>query len=159
MSVDAASIMNRDVVTADPEDTVSTIAGLMAKHGISAVPICAKDGTLIGMLSEGDLMPHMGEANEIRRAWWLRLLAEGTDLSQDFLNYIRLDQRRAKQLMHAPVVSATERASVSEVADLMAKHHIKRVPIVRDGKVIGVVSRADLIRLIAQTPDALIDPL
>jgi CBS domain-containing protein len=101
----------------------------------------------------------MGEANEIRRAWWLRLLAEGTDLSQDFLNYIRLDQRRAKQLMHAPVVSATERASVSEVADLMAKHHIKRVPIVRDGKVIGVVSRADLIRLIAQTPDALIDPL
>ena len=61
--------------------------------------------------------------------------------------------------MHAPVVSATERACVSEVADLMAKHHIKRVPIVRDGKVIGVVSRADLIRLIAQTPDALIDPL
>jgi len=159
MSVDAASIMSRDIVTADPEDSVATIAGLMAKHNISSVPICAKDGTLIGMLSEGDLMPHLGETSETRRAWWLRLLAEGTDLSEEFLNYIRLDQRRAKHLMHVPVVSATERANVSEVADLMAKHHIKRVPIVRDGKVVGVVSRADLIRLMAQSPDALINPL
>jgi CBS domain-containing protein len=155
MTIDAASIMTRDVVTAGPEDTVARVAALLTEHEISAVPVCDKDGKLLGMLSEGDLMRPFGQENSLRRAWWLGMLAEGTDLAPEFLDYVRVDQRRAKDLMTTDVVSATERASAGEIADLLSKHRIKRVPIVRDGKLVGIVSRADLIRAIAGSPGAL----
>src|SRR5271157_592590 len=99
MSVDAASIMTRDVITCGPDAMVAEAAELLARHDISAVPVCDKDGTVLGMLSEGDLMRPFGAANEMRRAWWLGMLAEGTDLAPEFLDYIRRDKRRARDLM------------------------------------------------------------
>lgn len=159
MTIDAASIMTRDVVTAGPEDTVARVAALLAEHEISAVPVCGKDGKLLGMLSEGDLMQPFGQENALRRAWWLGLLAEGTDLAPEFLDYVRLDRRRAKDLMKTDIVTATERSSAPEIADLLTKHRIKRVPIVRDGKLVGIVSRADLIRAMARSPNELINPV
>jgi CBS domain-containing protein len=77
------------------------------------------------------------------------LLAEGTDLAPDFVDYVRLDRRKAQDLMTRDVVTATERTSLSEIADLMSKHRIKRVPILAAGKVIGIVSRADIVRSLA----------
>jgi CBS domain-containing protein len=159
MTTDAASIMTRNVVTAGPDDTVARVAALLAEHDISAVPVCDKDGKLLGMLSEGDLMHPFGQENALRRAWWLGMLAEGTDLAPEFLDYVRLDRRRAKDLMKTDVVTATDRASAGEIADLLDKHKIKRVPIVHDGKLVGIVSRADLIRAMARSPDALTDPV
>src|ERR1700690_1012956 len=117
--MDADTIMTRAVVTCRPDDTVSTIAALLTKHGISAVPVCDTDGTLLGVISEGDLMRPFGEANRLRRDWWLGLLAEGTDLAPEFLDYVRLDRRRAQDLMSAPAITATERTSISEIADLL----------------------------------------
>lgn len=159
MTIDAASIMTRDVVTAGPDDTVARVAALLAEHEVSAVPVCDKDGKLLGMLSEGDLMRPFGQENALRRAWWLGLLAEGTDLAPEFLDYVRLDRRRAKDLMKTDIVTATERSSAPEIADLLTKHRIKRVPIVRDGKLVGIVSRADLIRAMARSPNELINPV
>ncbi len=159
MSIDAASIMTTHVVTALPDDTVAKVARLLAANQISAVPVCDADGTLLGMLSEGDLMRPFATETVTRRAWWLRMLAEGTELAPEFLNYVREDQRRAKDLMTTPVVSVTERASAQEIADLMMRHRIKRVPVLRDGKVVGIVARADLVRAIARSPDALSSPL
>ena len=155
MPVDAATIMTTHVVTAGPDETVAQVARTLAANHISAVPICDKDGTLLGMLSEGDLMRPFSTETEMRRAWWLRMLAEGTDLAPEFLSYVRADQRRARDLMVTPVITATEQTAVREVADLMMKHRIKRVPIVRGGKVVGIVARADLVRAIAQSPEAL----
>jgi signal-transduction protein with cAMP-binding, CBS, and nucleotidyltransferase domain len=106
------------------------------------------------MLSEGDLMRPFGAANEMRRAWWLGVLAEGTDLAPDFLDYIRVDRRSAHDLMTPDVVTATEQTSLSEIADLMSKHRIKRVPILTDGKLVGIVSRADVVRALAGLPGA-----
>ena len=159
MTIDAASIMTRDVVTAGPEDTVARVAALLTEHEISAVPVCDKDGKLLGMLSEGDLMQPFGQENALRRAWWLGMLAEGTDLAPEFLDYVRLDRRRAKDLMKTDVITATERSSAAEIADLLNKHKIKRVPIVRDGKLVGIVSRADLIRAMSRSPEGMTDPL
>ena len=96
MSVDAASIMTRKVITVGPDATVAEVAGVLAKNEISAVPVCDRDGALVGILSDGDLMKPFGAANEMRRAWWLGILAEGTDLAPEFLDYIRLDQKRAQ---------------------------------------------------------------
>lgn len=155
MPIDAASIMTTHIVSAGPDDTVAKVARLLANSHISAVPVCDTDGKLLGMLSEGDLMRPFATEAATRRAWWLRMLAEGTELAPEFLNYVREDQRRARDLMTTPVVSVTERVSAREIADLMMRHRIKRVPVVRDGKVVGIVARADLVRAIARSPDAL----
>ena len=153
MTIHIGSIMTRNVVTARPEDSVSTVASLLAKHEISAVPVCDRDGGVLGMISEGDLMRPFGQENALRRAWWLGMLAEGTDLAPEFLDYVRLDHRRADSLMSSPVITVTEQMSTAEVADLLAAHRIKRAPVMRDGRMVGIVSRADLVRAMAGAAD------
>jgi CBS domain-containing protein len=157
--LDAASIMTSDVVTAGPDATVGAVARLLTEHNISALPICDKDGTLLGMLSEGDLMQPFSQSHEQRRTWWLGLLAEGTDLAPQFVEYLRLDNRRARELMHTDVITASPDTSAPMIADLLTRHHIKRVPILRDGKLVGIVSRADLVRAMARSPEGLADPI
>jgi CBS domain-containing protein len=156
MTIQARSIMTRDVVTARPEDSVARVARLLSEHGISAVPVCDQDGKLLGMVSEGDLMRPFIERNALRRAWWLGLLAEGTDLAPEFLDYIRLDHRRAQDVMTQAVVAADEDTGVPEIAGMLARHAIKRVPVVRDGRLVGIVSRADIVRVLAQKPEAIV---
>jgi CBS domain-containing protein len=146
MALKASDIMTRQVVTVGPEDIVKDIAAVLTGHDISAVPVCDEAGRMIGIVSEGDLMKPFGSANMLKRAWWLDLLAEGDDLAPDFLDYIKMDHRRARDLMTSPVVTASEDTLVSELADLMTDHRIKRLPIVRAGKLVGVVSRSDIVR-------------
>jgi CBS domain-containing protein len=81
MSLIATDIMTREVITAHPDDTVAKIARVLCDHGISAVPICDAHGGVLGMLSEGDLIRPFGKEPASKRAWWLTLLAEGTDLA------------------------------------------------------------------------------
>ena len=85
------------------------------------------------------------------------MLADGTDLAPEFLEYVRLDRHQVRDLMTAPVITADASASVTELAEMMVQHRIKRVPIVRDGKLVGIVSRADVIRSIAQSPEAVVE--
>jgi CBS domain-containing protein len=156
--LDAASIMTRKVVTARPTDTVARVARLLSENTISAVPVCDEQGALLGMVSEGDLMRPFVDSTLKRRAWWLTLLADGTDLSPEFLDYVRLDRHQVGELMTRPAITATEAAHVTELAELLVQHRVKRLPIVRDGKLVGIVSRADVIRAIAQSPDAVTEP-
>lgn len=156
MPIDAQAIMTREVITARPDDSVAKIARLLSEHGISAAPVCESDGRLLGMISEGDLMRPFIEQNAVRRAWWLGLLAEGTELAPEFLDYIRLDHRRARDLMTTAVISVGEHATVAEIAGLLAQHAIKRVPVVHDGKLVGIVSRADVVRALVRQPEELV---
>jgi CBS domain-containing protein len=153
--LDAASIMTRNVITARPGDTVSRVARLLSENNISAVPVCGADGSLHGMVSESDLMRPYIATNVERRARWLTLLAEGTDLAPEFVEHVRLDRHNVGDLMTTAVISAGERASVTDLAALMMRNRIKRVPILRNGKLVGIVSRADVIRAIARSPDAI----
>lgn len=155
--LDAASIMTRSVVTAHPNDTVAQVARMLSEHAISAVPVCDTGGALLGMVSEGDLMRPFVDANVKRRAWWLTLLADGTDLAPEFLDYVRLDRHRVGDLMTKPVISAAETTTVTELAEKMVQNRIKRLPIVRGEKLVGIVSRADVVRAIAQSPDSVAD--
>jgi CBS domain-containing protein len=138
---------------------VGDVAKLLTDHEISAVPVCDEQGKPLGMVSEGDLMRPFGKENSLKRAWWLNLLAEGTELAPAFADYVRFDNRKARDLMVAPVITAPADASVPEVADLLARHRIKRVPVVRDGRLIGIVSRADVVRALANTPDDVVEPI
>ncbi|HQT76594.1 MAG TPA: CBS domain-containing protein [Rhodopila sp.] len=154
MSMDAASIMTRQTITARPDSTVAEVAKLLTDYDIGAVPVCAADGTLLGMISESDLMRPFREANALRRPWWLAVLALGDDLAQKLADYVRQDHRRASDLMTHPVITAEEGISLPELAILLLQHRIKRVPIVRHGRLVGIVSRADLIRTVALRREA-----
>jgi CBS domain-containing protein len=159
MPLNAADIMTRDVVSARPEDPVIKVAKLLSDRGISAVPVCDEQGGLLGMLSEGDLMRPFGQEHALRRDWWLDLLADGTDLAPAFLDYVRVDNRRARDLMVTPVITAPDDATVPALADLLGHHQIKRVPIMHDGKLVGIVSRADVLRALAQAPSVATKPI
>lgn len=149
--------MTRDVWTVAPNDNVATIATLLADHNISAAPVCDKDGVLLGMVSEGDLMRPFAETNELRRAWWLSLLSEGAELAPEFSDYLRRDHLQAQNLMTAPAITAAESTTLSQLSELMTSHRIKRVPILREGRVVGIVSRADLVRALSKLPVGTID--
>ncbi len=121
----------------------------MLEKGISAVPVVDASGAPIGMVSEGDLIGRNDRDREARRDWWLAMLAEGEDLNPDFLGQLRAQERTARDVMAAPIVSITESTDVREVARLLAAHRVKRVPVVREGRIVGIVSRADLLRAFA----------
>ena len=154
--MDAAQIMTRFVVSVSPNDTMTDIAKCLAEHAISGVPVCEADGRLIGIVTEGDLVRPLMRSREKRRDWWLRHLADGTDLAPEFMSYVRGGQGTARQLMRENVITAEETTSVGDLADLMMRHGIKRVPIVRDGKLAGIVTRADLVKTLARNPEALL---
>jgi CBS domain-containing protein len=154
MTITAASIMTRKVICAGPDDPVAKLARLLSDHRISAVPVCDAHGNLLGMVSEGDLMRPFGKANALKREWWLEMLAEGTDLAPAFLDYIKQDNRTAADLMTAPVITASEDTTLADLAELLSGHLIKRVPVLRGGKMTGIVSRSDIVRALAYSPDA-----
>jgi CBS domain-containing protein len=153
MTLRAADVMNRDVITGTVGMTVAKAAALMAQHHVSALPITDDDGKLIGILSEGDLMRPLGEKIHQTRERWLNLLAEGEKMAPEFIQYIRADQHTAGDLMTRNVITAPEDSTLARIADLFFERKLKRVPIARDGKVVGMVSRGDLIRAIANHPE------
>jgi len=148
MQVQAKDIMTRDVVSVGPDLPAAEIARLLVEHGISAAPVIDAAGAPIGMVSEGDLLGRSIAEREERRDWWLTMLAEGEALSPAFLATLHGDHA-ARDVMAAPVVTVNEATAAPEIARLLATHHIKRVPVVRDGRVVGIVSRADLLRALA----------
>ncbi len=154
-SMKAGELMTRDVISVRPEMPISQIARLLLNNGISAVPVVDESGAPIGIVSEGDLIGREEADREARRDWWLALLAEGEALNTDFVASLREKDRVAREVMSVPVVAVDENTEAGEIARLLHSYHIKRVPVVRGGKIVGIVSRADLLRALAeQAPPA-----
>jgi CBS domain-containing protein len=147
--VNARDVMTPVVVAVGPATPAREIATLLRDHGISAVPVVDAAGAPIGMVSEGDLIARDEAGREARRDWWLTLLAEGETLDTEFVTSLRAPLRTARSVMTSPVVSVGEDTKISEVARLLTAHRIKRVPVLRSGRIIGIVSRADLVRALA----------
>jgi CBS domain-containing protein len=152
MSIIAADIMTQPVTTVARHTNIAEIASLLATKHFSAVPVCDQDNKLLGIVSENDILKPFRESVRIRRDWWLGVIAEGEELPQDFLDYIRQDSRTAGDVMVQKVITVEESTSLPEIAELMVEHAIKRVPVLRDGKLVGIVSRADLVAAIARMP-------
>jgi CBS domain-containing protein len=144
--MNAGDIMTKAVVSVHPDTPVREIARLLLDKGISAVPVIDNNGAPIGMVSEGDLIRPDQAAREARREWWLEILAEGEQLSPEFLAWLHSQRPAARAIMSAPVITVSEGTEVGEIARLLFAHRIKRVPVVRDGRVIGIVAREDLLR-------------
>ncbi|ABD86183.1 CBS domain-containing protein [Rhodopseudomonas palustris] len=148
LAVKVREVMSTKVVTVGPEDTARSVAQTLLHHGISAVPV-VDDGRPIGIVSEGDLMPRNDADRQAGRDWWLRMLSQGQEQSSDYLEFLNATDRTAREVMTSPVVSVDEDADLVEVAELLSSKRIKRVPVLRDGKLVGIVSRADLVRAFA----------
>jgi len=142
----ADEIMTTHVVTISPDTPVGRIARLLLENHVSAVPVVDSAGATIGMVSEGDLLRRDDNGRAARRAWWLEMLAEGEALNKEYEAQLRTKDQTAREIMSAPVVTATEATDVAELAHLFSSYRIKRVPVVRDGRLVGIVSRVDLLR-------------
>lgn len=142
----AKDIMTTKVVTVTPEARVEALAELMLAHRVSALPVVDHAGRLLGIVSEGDLMRRPETETERRRSWWLRLLAGSEGQARD---YVKSHGHRAEDVMTRQVASVGEETPVGDIAQLLEKRRIKRVPVVRDGEVVGIVSRANLLQALA----------
>jgi CBS domain-containing protein len=144
----AIDIMTTEVIAVDENATVPAVAKLLAERGISAVPVVDKNNRVIGMVSEGDLLHRAETGTERRRSWWLEMMASTNQLAGD---YIKSHSGNVKDVMTRNVLSVTETTPVADIALLLETNRIKRVPVVRDGQLVGIVSRANLVRALAMT--------
>src|SRR5271156_2346867 len=146
----AVDVMTSGVITVGENATVPEAARLLAEHGISAVPVVDEDNRVIGMVSEGDLLHRAETGTERRRSWWLDMGASTNKLAGE---YIKSHSGRVKDVMTRDVMSVTEETPVADIAVLLETNRIKRVPVLQDGKLVGIVSRANLVRALAMTID------
>jgi len=144
----ATDIMTSEVITVEEDATVQAAAELMAEHGISALPVVDKDTRVIGIVSEGDLLHRAETATEQRRSWWLEMMTSTNQLAGE---YIKSHSAKVTDVMTRDVISVTDATPVADIAVLLETHRIKRVPVLRDGRLAGIVSRANLVRALAMT--------
>lgn len=142
----AIDVMVRDVVTVRPETDAADAIKLLAEHDLSALPVVDGQGQLVGIISEADFIHRVEIGTEKHRPWLLKSLTGSTTLAEDFA---KSHGKKVGEIMTTEVVAATEDASLAEIAGLFERHRIKRVPIVRAGKVVGVVSQSNLIQALA----------
>ena len=141
----ASEIMTTNVATVEPETSVTDLVALLIARGISAVPV-EHAGRLIGIVSEGDLLRRAELGTDRTRSRWLEIATPGDRLAAE---YIQEHGRKVADVMTRNVVTVQHDTPISEIADLLERKRIKRVPVLRNGKLIGIVSRANLIQALA----------
>ncbi len=139
----AKDIMTANVETVAPDTEVSEIARRLIARNVSALPVVDSENRVVGIVSEGDLMRRSENQTERQPSWWIRVFAEPEDRARD---YIRSHGMRAEDIMSRNVISVSEDTPLAEIAETLERHHIKRVTVLRDGKLCGIVSRANLLQ-------------
>lgn len=142
----AKDIMTTTVISVPQAGKIEDAVRLMLDHHVSALPVVDADGALKGLVSEGDLMRRVRDSDGPRRSWWLEVLGGASESAQDF---VKLKSHRVDDVMTRDVVSVEEDAPVAEIARLLEKHRIKRVPVLRADRVVGIVSRANLLHALS----------
>ncbi len=143
----AADIMTRRVKTVAPTALVRDVAKTMVAHQISGVPVVDRGRRVVGIVTEGDLMRRVELGTERKRSWWLEFLTDAEERAHDFVKTRGL---RAADVMTRSVISVTPRTELADVVDTMQKWTIKRVPVVSNGRLVGIVSRHDMLRALAR---------
>ena len=146
----ASDVMVSNVITVGPDASIQDVAELLLRNRISAVPVVGADGEILGIVSEGDLLNRPESETEHRRSWWLEALTSKETLAAD---YVKSHSRKVSDVMRRDVITAAPETPVAEVAALLEKYCIKRVPIVKDGRIVGIVSRANLLQGLASLKD------
>jgi CBS domain-containing protein len=138
--------MTREVATVPPDMAVEEVARFLLERHISAAPVLDEQGRIMGIISEGDLIRRPEIGAQRQRSWWLALISSPQDLAGE---YVKTHGHRASDVMTQNVISVGEDTPLGEVAGLLEKYRVKRVPVVRDGRLVGIISRADILRVLA----------
>jgi CBS-domain-containing membrane protein len=149
--MNAQDVMVSDVITVGPDARIEDVADLLLRNRISAVPVLDKDGNLLGIVSEGDLLRRPEAGTERPHSVWLEFLTARETLAEEF---IRSHSRKASDVMTRDVITVTPATPVGEIAALLERNRIKRVPVMKGGKLVGIVSRANLIQALASLKTA-----
>jgi CBS domain-containing protein len=145
----ARDVMTTKLITIGETATVQEAARLMSENHVGALPLLDEQGRLVGLLSEADLLHRQEIGTQVIRPWWLEAVTPASTLAAEF---VQARGTAAGELMSREVVSAAPSAPLSEIAALMERHRVKRIPIVEDGRLVGVVSRANLVQGLASVP-------
>ena len=141
----AIELMSTNLVVVPPETPITAVAELLAARGISAVPVVDDQGKPLGVVTEGDLIRRLAEEPRGPLTWFLDVFRGPTPQVQRFA---KAHGKTARDVMTKDLVTVPETATAEEIARLMEQHGIRRVPVVKDGKMVGLVSRADLLRAV-----------
>jgi len=147
-TVRVGDVMTRDVVSVTPETSIKDAAALLVERGISGLPVCEPDGSVVGVLSEADLLVKQGGPPERSSGLfaWLVDTAGAPDLE-------KLRAHTAGEAMTAPAITVEADCPVAEAARTMVSNGINRLPVVENGSLAGIVTRADLVRLFTRSDD------
>jgi len=134
-------VMTPDVISVTAKDTVLEAARMMLQNRISGLPVVDASGRLVGMITEGDFLRRGEIGTERQRPKWLEILLGPGRMADE---YVRSSGRKIEDVMTSDPVTVSEEDSLETVVELMERRHIKRLPVLRDGKMVGIVSRANL---------------
>jgi CBS domain-containing protein len=146
----ARDLMTQEVVAVPPSMEVTSLAGLLARRGISSAPVTDARGKLLGIVTEADLIRRLAGAAEPKVSW-IRSLFQNTNRQAE--QYARTHGMTARDVMTSSVVTVDPDASVEECARVMEQHGVKRLPVVSDGRLAGIISRSDLLVAALEPPE------
>lgn len=144
--MNAAEVMTTSVITISPNASIQEVAQSLLANRISALPVVDDDGKLLGIVSEGDLLHRAEAGTEVRGSWWLHAFRSNESLATEF---VKSNSRKVADVMTQNVITVEPETTLKDIASLLEKKHIKRVPVVSNGKVVGIVSRANLLQAVA----------
>jgi CBS domain-containing protein len=148
LAMKVQEIMTRDVISVRPETPIRDVAALLAKRRISGVPVTTDDDKMLGIVSEGDLLRRPEIGTEPKGNWWLEGFAQADAIAS---TYAKAHGLKAGDVMTRHVASVHPSADLVEAAAVLDSHHIKRVPVVHEGKLIGIVTRSDIVRALSRS--------
>jgi len=145
--LNVSDVMTREVITVTADTSVDEVGQLMMQHRISGLPVIDDNGTVVGLVTEGDLLKRVEIGTEGRREGWLSLLLNPGRAAQA---YIHSHGRKVGELMADKIVSVTPDTPLADVVAIMEARGIKRLPVIEAGRLVGIVSRADLLKGLTQ---------
>jgi CBS domain-containing protein len=143
----ASEIMTLGVVTVRPETSLREAASLMLERGVSGLPVVDEMGRLVGMVTEGDLLRRAEIGTERRRPHWLELLLGSGRLANE---YVHSHARKVQDVMTPEVITVSRDAPLEDVVNILEQRRVKRVPVTRGDKLVGIISRANLVQALAR---------
>jgi CBS domain-containing protein len=143
----AKDIMTRNVATVPPDESILGAAKLMTDKRLSGLPVVTSDGQIVGILTASDLLHRVEFGGERRPSWFASFFARPEELARQ---YAKDHGRKVHEVMSRHIVSVLEETSLGEVADVLDANGLKRVPVIRDGALVGIISRGDLVRALSK---------
>jgi CBS domain-containing protein len=151
----AHQIMTRPVITVTPDTTIVDAAKIMLQRHVSGLPVVDSSGELVGVVSEGDFIRRTEIGTGHKRGRWLRFILGPGKSASDFVHE---HGRKISEVMSKSPLTITEDTALDEIVALMEKHHIKRLPVMREHQIVGIVSRANLLQAVASLARQVPDP-